>query len=146
LRMESGRPEAKVEQEKFKSEGEIQVARLLDRSGISYLYEHPLAVVDRGKVRIWYPDFQLVGYGILIEYCGRTGDPAYTAGVVRKQAVYKANGLTGIMLTPESLRGDWPGQILGEIEEVLTERLYRFRRQSASRAGERARFTRGEGR
>jgi hypothetical protein len=143
--MESGRPEAKVERERFKSEGETQVARLLDRFGISYLYEHPLAVVDRGKVRIWYPDFQLVGYGILIEYCGRTGDPAYTAGVRRKQAVYQANGLTGIMLTPEALRGDWPGKILGRIEETLAERLYRFQRQSVSPAGERVRFTRGEG-
>jgi len=45
----------------YKSWGEEQIARLLDRYGTSYQYEYPVAVVDRGKTRIWYPDFACLG-------------------------------------------------------------------------------------
>jgi hypothetical protein len=51
----------------FKSKGEYQIARFLERNQIRYQYEHPLAVVDRGRVRIWYPDFQLPEYGLILE-------------------------------------------------------------------------------
>jgi len=43
----------------FKSRGEVQIARFLDRNKLTYRYEHPLAVLDKGKTRIWYPDFLL---------------------------------------------------------------------------------------
>ncbi|MBP7936868.1 MAG: hypothetical protein KA354_19680 [Phycisphaerae bacterium] len=112
---------------RFRSWGEAQIARCLDRYRIPYLYEHPLAVVDRGKTRVWYPDFQLCRYGMLIEYCGRVGDPDYAAGMARKQTVYDENGLTALMLTQEDLRGNWPGRILGRIDEVLEDRLTAFR-------------------
>ena len=111
----------------FRSEGEPQVARLLERSGIAYRYEPPVAVVDAGKVRIWYPDFQLPQYGLLIEYCGRCGDPAYASGIRKKEAVYRANGLATLFLTPESFRGDWPSRTLEQIEAILVERLTSFR-------------------
>ena len=111
----------------LKSWGERQIALLLERSGIDYFYEHPLAVVDEGKVRIWYPDFQLPHYGMLIEYFGMIDDPAYATGVERKKAVYEANGLTALLLTPEAFRGDWPSKILDRIEGVLVGRVRRLR-------------------
>ncbi len=120
---------------RFRSWGETQIARCLERFRIPYLYEHPLAVIDRGKTRIWYPDFQLRGYGVLIEYCGRDGDADYTAGMARKQAVYEDNGLTALMLTPDDLRGNWPGRILGRIEGVLADRVRAFQ---GARSGWRA--------
>ena len=109
--------------ERFRSWGETQIARMLHRYGIPYLYEHPVAVLDSGKTRIWYPDFQLRGQGILIEYCGRPHDPEYAEGMARKRAVYSTNGLTALMFTPDIFKGDWPAKILGRIEEVLTDRL-----------------------
>ena len=111
----------------FKSWGETQIARLLDRNGIPYFYEHPLAVVDDGKVRLWYCDFQLPSYGIIIEYFGRNNDSDYQAGLRKKQVVYQANGLDALLLTRESLRGDWPDRILGQIKDILEARLNRFR-------------------
>ena len=54
-------------EQNFKSKGEIEIAELLEKSGIEYRYEQPLAVVDRGKVRTLYPDFYLPEYGIIIE-------------------------------------------------------------------------------
>ena len=84
-------------------------------------------MVDDGKVRIWYPDFELPHYGMLIEYFGMSDDPAYAAGIERKKAVYEANGLTALLLTPEAFRGDWPSRILDRIEGVLIDRVGRLR-------------------
>jgi hypothetical protein len=111
----------------FKSAGEVQIARMLERYSIPYLYEHPVAVVDRGKVRVWYPDFVLPEKGMLIEYCGRRNDPAYDAATQRKAAVYRENGLSALMLRPEDLKGRWPQRILDQIEQGLVDRLESWR-------------------
>jgi hypothetical protein len=99
----------------------------LGRHGIGCLYEAPVAVVDRGKIRVWYPDFRLPDYGILIEYEGRCGDPAYMAAAARKVQVYRDNGLAVVSVTPKDLTGDWPNRLLDRIERVLVERVERFR-------------------
>ena len=107
----------------LKSWGEQQIARLLERNNIDYFYEHPLAVMDEGKTRIWYPDFQLPHYGMLIEYFGMSDDPVYAAGMKKKKTVYEANDLTALLLTPDVFRRDWPNEILSSIQEILTDRL-----------------------
>jgi hypothetical protein len=48
----------------YRSKPELQIARLLEQNSIAYKYEHPMAVVDRGKTKIWYPDFYLPEYGM----------------------------------------------------------------------------------
>ncbi len=111
----------------FRSKGEVQIARLLERNGIRYLYEQPVAVVEDGKTRIWYPDFLLPDFGVLIEYCGRADDPDYAAGMVRKQGVYSQNGLAALFVLSEDLRGDWPNRILSQIESELAHRVHDFR-------------------
>ena len=129
----------------FKSAGEVQIARLMERSGIPYMYEHPVAVLDRGKVRVWYPDIVLPDYGMLIEYCGRCNDPAYDAATERKAAVYQENGLSVLMLRPEDLKGRWPERILDRIESVVVDRLEcwrdtRYRANGRMTAGSRSRY------
>ncbi|OQZ06785.1 MAG: hypothetical protein B6D36_03210 [Planctomycetes bacterium UTPLA1] len=99
---------------------------MLDCHGIRYFHEHPLAVVDRGRPRIWYPDFQLPGYGLVIQYFGRVHDPSYAEGMIRKQAVYQENGVTALMYRPDIFCGHWPDRILGDIEDVLAERMRTF--------------------
>lgn len=111
----------------YRSWGELQIARMLARHGLSFQYEQPVAIVEHGRTRLWYPDFQLRGHGILLEYCGRPHDPDYAAGIERKQAVYAANGLTALMFTPDLFQGPWPTMILDQIEDVLVSRLDRFR-------------------
>jgi len=113
----------------FKSWGEAQIDRCLQRHGVPHLYEHPLAVIDRGHTRIWYPDFQLPGYGVLIEYGGRCGDSDYENGWRHKAETYRANGYDAIMLRREDLRGAWPRKLLGSIEGILVERVCRFRQE-----------------
>ena len=110
----------------FKSRKEIQIARFLERNDIAFQYEYPLAVVDRGKARIYYPDFRLPEYGMIIEYFGVNGNPTYNSQTRRKMAVYRQFGIDGIFLTEASFRGDWPGRILGQMEDILKGRLDKF--------------------
>jgi len=112
----------------YKSKAEVQIARLLDRERIAFWYEHPLAVIDRSKTRIWYPDFSLSGYGMIIEYFGMNDDPGYRKRTEHKMQVYRENGIEGVFLTEESFRGDWPARILRQIESILQGRLDRFYR------------------
>ena len=110
----------------YKSWGEKQIARLLDRNGISHQYEYPAAIIDRGKVRIYYPDFRLPDYGLIIEYFGVNGDSGYDQQKRHKIEVYKEAGIEGLFLTRDSLRGEWPTKIIGQIEDILKQRLDRF--------------------
>jgi hypothetical protein len=121
----------------YKSKAEIQIARLLDRERFAFRYEHPLAVIDRDKTKIWYPDFSLSDYGMIIEYFGMNDDSGYRKRAERKMQVYRENGIEGVFLSEESFRGDWPARILGQIEGILRGRLDRFydssRRAAAGR-------------
>lgn len=110
----------------YKSRGEEQIARLFERNGIAYRYEQPVAVVDRGKTRVWYPDFYLPEYGMIIEYFGVNGDPGYNERTKHKREVYKRTGIEGVFLTNESFKGDWPRRIMSQIEGILKKRLDRF--------------------
>jgi len=110
----------------YKSWGEEQIARLLERNNIAYQYEYPLAVLDRGKVRTWYPDFRLPEQGLIIEYFGMNGNPDYDRQKQHKLDVYRQAGIDGLFLTRDSLRGDWPTKLIGQIEGTLKGRLNRF--------------------
>ena len=110
----------------YKSKPEIQIARLLERNAIAYKYEYPLAVIDRGRARIWYPDFQLPEYGMIIEYFGMNGDRGYDERTRHKIDVYEKTGIEGLFLKSDSLKGDWPNKIMGQIEDILKNRLSRF--------------------
>ena len=101
----------------YRSRGEAQVGGLLDRYGIPFFYEHPTAVHDRGRRRIWRPDFTLPTYArLIVEYAGMPDRPEYMAGVRHKKQAYAANGLAAVFLYPEDLRGrDWPQRVLAKI-------------------------------
>jgi hypothetical protein len=128
----------------YRSKAEVQIARLLDRERIAFQYEYPLAVIDRGQARIWYPDFRLCDYGMIMEYSGMNGDPAYRKRAQHKIEVYRENGIEGVFLTEESFSGDWPSRVLGQIEGILQGRLdrfYGFGRRSTGVGNERANGT-----
>jgi hypothetical protein len=110
----------------YKSWGEEQLARLFEREDISYDYEQPMAVVDKGKLKIWYPDFWLRDYGFVVEYFGINGKQNYDEQARHKMKVYKQTGIEGLFLTEACFKGDWPGSIMGQIESLLKGRLDRF--------------------
>jgi hypothetical protein len=104
----------------YRSRGEAQVGRLLDRYGIPFLYEHPLVVHDRGRYRVWHPDFTLPDHNrLIVEYAGMMDVPDYMAGIRHKQDAYAANGIAAVFVYPDDLRGpDWPGRIVRRIRQV----------------------------
>lgn len=107
----------------YKSKGERRVAGFLADSHIDFQYEYPLAIKDRGQVRIWYPDFRLPEYGTIIEYFGMKGNASYDEQTIHKVEAYKKAGIDGIYLLESSFLGDWQGQILGMIEKSLEGKL-----------------------
>ena len=102
----------------YRSRGEAQVGRLLERYGLQFYYELPTLVYDRGRNRTWHPDFTLPEQGsLVIEYAGMPDVPEYMAGIRHKERVYPANGIAAVFLYPTDLAGpDWPQRII--------ERLY----------------------
>jgi len=107
----------------YKSKGEARIAHFLNDYGIPFIYEHPLAVLDEGKTKIWHPDFYLPDHAAHIEYFGLAGQPDYDAGIRRKQAVYNQMRLEVIGIYPQSFQRNWQGYILGRLEHLGQYRL-----------------------
>ena len=112
--------------EPYKSWGEQQIGLLLDRNDIAFQYEYPLAVVDRGMVRLYYPDFRLPEYGMIIEYFGVNGNPEYDRQREHKMKVYREAGIEGLFLGSDCFKGYWPDKIIDQIGGVLNHRLESF--------------------
>ena len=112
--------------EPYKSWGEQQIGLLLDRNDIAFQYEYPLAVVDRGMVRLYYPDFRLPEYGMIIEYFGVNGKPEYDRQREHKIELYREAGIDGLFLDRDSFKGDWPCKILSQIDGILKRRMDSF--------------------
>lgn len=108
----------------YKSRGEAQVGRLLDRYNLPFFYAQPTLIYDRGRHRVWRPDFALPTYnGLVVEYAGMMDVPDYAAGIRHKQRVYRANAIPAVFVYPEDLRGrNWP--------ERLMESIYRTAERS----------------
>ncbi len=101
----------------YRSRGEAQVGRLLDRYGIPFFYEMPTIVLDNGRHRTWHPDFTLpYQNGLIVEYAGMPDVAEYMRGIEHKQRVYREHGLPAVFLYPDDLRGPhWPQQVMDRI-------------------------------
>ena len=104
----------------YKSRGEAQIGRLLDRYQIPFFYEQPTLIYDRGLHRLWRPDFTLPWYnGLIIEYAGMPDRPDYLAGIQHKERVYAANGIPAMFVYPCDLTGpSWPAVLRERIESA----------------------------
>ena len=104
----------------YRSRGEAQVGRLLDRYGIPFFYEKPLVTVHENGRKTWYPDFTLPTYGnLVVEYAGMPDRPEYMARLQRKEAAYAASRVPSLFLYPTDLTGrDWPARVISRIEQA----------------------------
>ena len=102
----------------YRSRGEAQVGRLLDRYGIPFFYEMPTVVYDRGRYRVWRPDFTLPTYqNLIVEYAGMPDKPAYMDGVRYKQGVFRVNATPALFVYPMDVKGrSWPYQLAQKID------------------------------
>jgi hypothetical protein len=120
----------------YKSRGEAQVGRLLDRYGIPFFYESPLAVDEGGRERTWHPDFTLFSYrGLVLEYAGMPDRPDYMAGIRKKERVYARNRIPALFVYPRDLQGPhWPARV---VEGIRAAYHARFSRNGYRPAGQR---------
>ena len=67
----------------YKSRGEAQMGRLLDRYELPFFYEQPTLIYDRGRHHIWHPDFTPPQYnGLVVEYAAlRRPEPGRMPGM-----------------------------------------------------------------
>jgi len=111
----------------YKSKGEERIADYLVERNIAFQYEYPLAIMDRGLVRIWYPDFRLPEYNMIIEYFGMNANTSYNEQIAHKIRTYQEAGIDGIYLLESSFSGGWKEGITARIEQSLEGKLRKIR-------------------
>jgi hypothetical protein len=112
--------------ERYGSAGEKQIARMFAGYGVRFLYEHPVSVVDRGKVRLWYPDLWLPEYCIALEYIGMERHNGYSPGAARRKEVFDHAGIPYLTVRSSDLTGEWPKRVLNNVHAIPKERLDGF--------------------
>ena len=110
----------------YKSKGEREIASYLKQQDIVFTYEKPIAVTDGGKTKIWYPDFHLDSYHILIEYLGLDRNPHYSRLNEHKRKVYRQNRIDVVEIYPDDFKEDWQGIIDKGIYNTLENRLSNY--------------------
>ena len=118
--------DAKAWYHPYKSGPEFRIAGLLDQYGLPFIYEKPTAVMDAGKLRVWYPDFTL-SYGPVLEYFGVNGDTAYEQRTQHKLAVYQQNQIPVLAMYPRDLGAAWQDRLLQRIDNALERHLKEYR-------------------
>ena len=116
----------------YRSRGEAQVGRLLDRCGLPFVYEQATLVYDRGRCRTWHPDFKLPQYGgLVVEYAGMMDVPDYAAGIRHKAQAFARNGIPALFVYPADLAGRyWPQRLASRIYRAGVRAQQRYRRPS----------------
>lgn len=111
----------------YRSRGEAQVGRVLDRYGIPFFYEQPTLIYDRGRYRLWHPDFTLPQHnGIVVEYAGMMDIPDYARGIAHKQQAFAANAIPVLFVYPEDLvKPGWAQNLVERIEGNVYQPFYR---------------------
>ena len=119
----------------YKSDGERRIGTYLQNRGINFTYERPVLVVDSGRQRIWYPDFSLDDYHILIEYLGMNGNQKNDRLNQYKRKTYRENKYDVIEIYPSDFNRDWKGiidrGIYGTLERRVKDYFSRSGRSSA---------------
>lgn len=78
----------------YKSKGEYEIAKFMDDFDLDFEYEFPIAVIDEDKTKIWYPDFYLKEYQVVVEYFGMYNhNEGYREAVEHKKKVFQECGV-----------------------------------------------------
>jgi DNA helicase-4 len=115
----------------MKSKGEIAIANVLKKYNIEYEYEHPMLIKekkknDAEKLRIWYPDFWLPQYNIIIEYFGMMSNSTYKKGKEDKIKAYKSLNIDCIPVYPATIKKDLKAYLLIKIKQTLNAKVRHF--------------------
>jgi hypothetical protein len=91
----------------YRSKSERIIAEILKKNKIVFKYEMKISIIEeinnKKMERLWYPDFYLEEYGIIIEFIGKPEDKEYMNGFEKKKLVYRQNGLKVIYIYPHQI-------------------------------------------
>ena len=115
----------------YKSRGERAIAEILTKYNLVFVYEHPLLIKeqkenDSEKLRIWYPDFWLPKYSIVIEFFGMEGDKNYDEGKRAKLEAYKKLDIDCISVKPSTIEKDLKSYLLITIKRLINDKVRHF--------------------
>lgn len=101
-------------------DSEKQVAEFLNELGLPWIYESPVFVYDeKGRPRVWTPDFYIPKLGIYIEVCGsKSFDYDY------RKRIYDNNCIPVIYLHYYKEQEKWQVFIVKRIKEIEEQRQY----------------------
>jgi hypothetical protein len=109
----------------YRSRGEAQIGRLLDRYEIPFAYEQPLRLYDGVRWRQYVPDFSLPidrstsRLPLILEYLGMPDRSDYVDRWERKLEVYRMNDVPLKVIRPYDLSGsDWPVRLAQSIRSA----------------------------
>ncbi len=113
------------------SNGEKAIKGVLDKYNIDYVMEYPLLIKEQKdgdieRLRIWYPDFWLPKYSIIIEFFGLMDNPAYAKGKEDKIKAYKKLDIDCIPVYPKTIQGDLKSYLLIHIKQLINEKVRHF--------------------
>ena len=110
----------------MKSKGERAIAEVLEKYNIPYEYEYPILIKDihdgdTEKMRIWYPDFWLPEYSIIIEFFGMNKND-YKKGVELNKKIYKQLHFDLIPVYQKTLEKDLKSYLLIQISKLINDK------------------------
>lgn len=108
---------------RFRSNGELAVARALDELNLPYHYEPDIFLREGPKRYIWHPDFYLPSHHAIIEYFGVQYDQTYKSMIQRKKRIYHANHYHLIPVYPATLQRNYKAYILKSIQTHAKRQL-----------------------
>lgn len=98
----------------YRSRGEAQIGRLLDRYGVPFAYEQALQFGAVENRRLYLPDFTILSHNAtfaaesapkVIEYLGMLDRADYRRCTIRKMRDYADHGVRALYVRPHELTG-----------------------------------------
>jgi hypothetical protein len=100
-------------------DSEKRFSEFLDELKIRWDYESPVYVKDeRGRPRLWTPDFYLPDLGVYVEVCG-TPDFKYDY----RKKIYKDNKIPIVFIEEFKEPYRWKKALIAEIDKIQKERI-----------------------
>jgi hypothetical protein len=96
------------------TDSEKQVANYLKELDLWWVYEFPIFIFDeKGRPRVWTPDFYIPKLGMYIEVCGSEDfDYEY------RDKIYRGNGYYVIFLHLYKEQKEWKTHLVKKIMEI----------------------------
>ncbi len=119
----------KFNEVKYKSRGELRIAKFLTEKRIKFVYEKRLILkrpYDKGKESIFYPDFYIPKRKLIIEYFGMVGDSNYDSISKGKKEIYRHNSYGLISVYPDTPSSVWQREVLRKAKGIFYSWLFRF--------------------